>query len=688
MSESDAERGFRLLRATAPTADWRIVCSWRVRGAATLGAKARGLVGLPAPWVPEWIEIVPTGGVEEDSASLAAEIAEHLLLQGTRLIARSDGPGEQYRPGEGESSVIAASWDALTAAVSTAICRTPRSWPMVQVAIDPAGLGVLSNDRRVSRTPDDWVAEGPLNHFQPSQLRIKAISPSGAPLGCPLSAGDDKLEHVLARVAGILSGRRERQRCEWLWDGERVWVVQADAIQDPVSDPAAVQELCRPVPWTPPAGRASDLAWSGPKAESWRLFASRGWPTVPIAAITAAEWPSLNGRAWITARSRAYHDPLVVRTDLLSAEGQVDLLPTSSPSRDPDQLFEFIQAAFTALGAAGHEATACAALASPLVPVRVSALASAGPGCDHVRIDALWGFPDGLLYLPHDTFEVEAAEVRSTIRCKPACLLLAQDARLEVRLGAPLDWGETLNREEVHQIARWARATSVAVGEPVRLMALARLGGQQGASHCIPFHFFRVRRSTSRESQSVLRTGGVVAVRDPATLENLPSGAGAISLEPGPRYARDIRFLREVASVGRKRGIVILFSGSPLGHARFILEREGATVVIGTPEAIDGFPVIAKTRAGLLRLRTIPEDLALTMFAEQLARSSPEPRERPTDVRGLARAAVDAGYRSKSFPDVPLLADDIASRLPPTADGVGSPPRFMDDAERRSDLDQ
>jgi hypothetical protein len=97
-----------------------------------------------------------------------------------------------------------------------------------------------------------------------------------------------------------------------------------------------------------------------------------------------------------------------------------------------------------------------------------------------------------------------------------------------------------------------------------------------------------------------------------------------------------------------------------------------------------GVPVVARTADGLLRLRTIPEELAPTLLAEQLRRYSLLSPHLRNDTGALAAAAVDAGCRTDAFPSTPLLADDIAARLPPTSDRVGSPPRFMDDAPRRS----
>ena len=132
------------------------------------------------------------------------------------------------------------------------------------------------------------------------------------------------------------------------------------------------------------------------------------------------------------------------------------LLPTSPPSDSPAALVEFAEAAFARLLHSGRPEDDVALLASPLVPAHVSALVSADPNHAEIRIDALWGYPDGLLYLPHDSFSVREGRVRASIRYKPACLVLAVGERREVRVGPGWDWARTLSASEALHLATWA----------------------------------------------------------------------------------------------------------------------------------------------------------------------------------------------------------------------------------------
>ena len=64
-------------------------------------------------------------------------------------------------------------------------------------------------------------------------------------------------------------------------------------------------------------------------------------------------------------------------------------------------------------------------LLARFVPAKASAMVQALPNAEPVRVDALWGFPDGLLHFSHDSyfFEPGTGKIEKKIDHKGQCLL-------------------------------------------------------------------------------------------------------------------------------------------------------------------------------------------------------------------------------------------------------------------------
>jgi hypothetical protein len=314
------------------------------------------------------------------------------------------------------------------------------------------------------------------------------------------------------------------------------------------------------------------------------------------------------------------HDrAIVLRTDVSSEPESAVLLPTSVPSRDIAELAGFVRDALDSIVNGGIAPHRAAVLASPLVPPVVSALAMLDDSGRSVEIDSVWGFPDGLLNLAHDSSIVDGGKVHMRRRRKPACLLLQPaEAELDAPLGAPWDWGWTLRQDEALTIASWTRRVSSAAGQRVQLMILARVDGQRGPGGLLPFHFLVQPRPRSGLGISP-PYGRSMIVRRPSDLRSGALG-DLIAFRPDREVARDRHFLEAVAEFAVARDLPISFSGSRLGHARYILEHHGATVYLTdeTPAETLTVPAIARARTGLLRLVHLSQEAAMVALRTDL----------------------------------------------------------------------
>lgn len=103
---------------------------------------------------------------------------------------------------------------------------------IVQSLVLSSTKGHLSNERRVSRQLRDWVVEVEAVHGYPLEVHSISIRPwrdarerSVDTLVCPYRAN---YLGCLEDVARWAYNRQRRIHFEWIWDGEAIYVVQAD----------------------------------------------------------------------------------------------------------------------------------------------------------------------------------------------------------------------------------------------------------------------------------------------------------------------------------------------------------------------------------------------------------------------------------------------------------------------------
>jgi hypothetical protein len=643
-------------------------------GSQEVGSKAAGLTILPAAWVPRWLVILDP---EPDLSS--ARVACAGLLHGWSgwLLVRSNGPLERARPAAGRTFVLAG--EDLDGVLSTITWATAAGdWPIVQRAVDPALLGVMSNERRVSSDPAEWVVEAPVHLTGPAVLPIRASS-------CPatnrtLRAADStELVAALAGVAVCLSERMPGHvRCEWAWDGSSVWVLQAD-VQSSLPTGEGDAWLERPAgTWRPRRSGLLSEPTGWPKAESLRLFARLGLPTQPTVAVSGAQW-----RAELAAALLSDADlvpdpehPVSVRTD---TRGDVELgLPASGPCEDEDTLEEFMRGVARGLERAGLNSEDWAFLVSRWVDARVAAWAAATPDRAPILIDSVWGHADGLQALPHDRFEVRLDErrVSEQVRYKPLMLRVTARERRYLPLGEPWDWGATLTRVELLTIARWAQVVADELGRPTQLLVLAAINARRTADAMLPLFALPAQPwgTPARHPNSTRPIARAADVRD------LPPDTSSVMLRLPASSLRDVHELRSIAQACVRAGLPIMVPGSELGHTLYVLRAAGAQAVAAgeVPAPAEGWVTcVMLRRDSFSRIVSLPGFEALAFARGRSERDSGSVRT------GEAIARIEAILSGSLTPvrvgDLPVFDDVSGSDLAHLLDDVpGQPLAHLD----------
>lgn len=636
-----------------------------------LGGKAVGMLRLPLVWVPPFLILTSSfyellkeqkaGEVMKllppDEFGLVRDFLASLSQSSSQVLVRSNAMSEGRLSTAGQyiSEVTTADIDHVTEAINR-VCSSDTSdsiYAVLQECIEPAMVGHMSNERRVSFERSLWLVEGLIR-----ERSVEIRAHGDVDIGALMADTEDDVLIALRDVASYLCRLEQGYyHCEWMWDGQRVWIVQADACPPSIAVPAAnkyirsrSRDVTRFVPSTSELSHFLGLV----KNNRWKKlrrpmkFHELGLPHADVYLLTGEDWSKSKSEAFehlLPDLHNMCNEPVIARCDISVEVTKEDLfLPTSSPTMNPERLIEFMDSAYEYFKAQRIEERDWAFLLARIVPARASAMIHARPEAQLIQIDALWGYPDGLLYYPHDTYFYHCTDgkIKRVRRYKSFSLLSTEETWITLPMNPSLDWGYVLSTTEVEVLAKWALAIATNLNHEIQLMALARVCGRRGEHGCLPWHYTQLEISPHTAThQRVTQLGSVHVIRSRADikghqmLDSVEKIDGFV-IQPDIEVLRDVEFLREVAAYAANLNIPIYFKGSLLGHAYYQMVNTGARViplaqVRPSTEVTrygkivrDLIPTIIRRAGGVARVRTLPSKEAITLLTQKLIEESYE----------------------------------------------------------------
>lgn len=281
--------------------------------------------------------------------------------------------------------------------------------------------------------------------------------------------------------------------------------------------------------------------------------------------------------------------PLVIRSDI---RGETTLFARhTSGLTDAAKALEFLKRTAREFCGSGVQAVRICFIAHRFIPAIASAFSLATPSNRRVRIDALWGLPDGLEFCPHDSFEVDSrtgSRVATRIRYKPLFLAALPSESWSVEhLGAPWDWKPALDSSSLREIAKASFRLADELQKPVVTMWFVGVLPHSGHPKLLPWRSLTADApmqigsavgSHFKSSPLVVRNKG-----DLARVKENPTRASSVILRPDGPHLRDESFLKELGNLVKSHDLRIDLEGSPLSHAFYVLQRTGAQVACVDP---------------------------------------------------------------------------------------------------------
>lgn len=601
-----------------------------------LGTKAFGLCCLPNAWVPPFFVVsgncLAAGNHDETLSLWILSTIRSLGFASTdEVIVRSSGTRESMRH-RGRLSSAVAKQDDVIATIRKLMKELNQSdtddvrW-IVQKHKSPLHKGHLSNERRFSKEGRDWALE-----FEPQKNRRgfttsigvrpwrDGAPPLDSPLGCVSETG---IVTALKAVAQWATELTSRSHFEWVWSGDIVYVVQIDLAEiEPGVRPKALLPKDIAVIKVSSLKRfreaqKTDFERYG-KLRNAKLYAQLGYgmPDFYIMDDQAVVGTTLSGQTdllLVADLEELTKRALVIRTDGIRIPTEKrEMLPRSEELRSSKQAEDWLLTQFTPeiVRADLQDADICL-IAHHFIPSVASAWARAEPNNRMVRIESLWGIPEGLYWFSHDTFEVDTGDasfliaeskekeyrVWPRLRYKGSFIAPNDHGRwIPYQTVPPHDWGQSITRKKwLLEIAKVTRQISEIEKHAVAVMWFVDNHVAATDHKVLPWYHTTSELASSpkaapRRKRRDLADFHIRTAEDWKLLqESLASGTRVERVVVEPRDADLIRnrdFAETLARLAAARRFVVELSGGILSHAYYVLQREGAQV-----ECIDLFRV-------------------------------------------------------------------------------------------------
>jgi predicted house-cleaning noncanonical NTP pyrophosphatase (MazG superfamily) len=586
----------------------------------SVGYKAFGLACLPAEWVARFF--VVDAGCAESLETVQEQIVSAMKRAGITaptVIIRSSGAfetmGNRGRLVSQTCTVdeVLATIKKLKSIIDPAVGKV--HW-IVQTYLPPRRRGHLSNERHLVYEHRDWIAEvevqGDLIGYA-TRIGVRkwreGADVSERDLNC---ISEPQVTLRLRRVARWATASAARVHFEWVWDGARLWLVQAD-IADTFrgTDPATL--LPRDIPDITVSALsgfqvAEDLDFTTfNKLRNARLYSELGYDMPCFYVLKSRDVISsvMHGEIPTVLRSdlvELTRRPLIIRTDGTDIPHEKrEMLPRSDELRSPDEAEAWLLEDFRArIEASGLKGSSLCLIAHHFIPSVASAWARAEPGKRMVRIESLWGLPEGLYWYSHDTFEVDTQQdipfkpqpkypYWKRLRYKGA--FIAPDANghwIPYHTDTRHDWRPSITREKwIFEIASTTRMIADREGHPTAVMWFIDNDHRATKHNVLPwFHneseLEGMPKAAPRRKLTIAHDYTVEKRSDWRDLQQ-QIGAGRhierIVVKPtDPYLIRNREFAEELATFAAQQNIVVELAGGVLSHAYYVLQRTGVQV--------------------------------------------------------------------------------------------------------------
>jgi len=631
-----------------------------------IGGKAMGLFNIPKKWThpflvftksfyDSWLKNPDVKYLINNFSKIDRDVflffLSNIVTNDSQIFIRSNSPFEDISiRGKYQSIVVSNSVDLISEKIFTLLnsASSDSMFLILQECISPGLPGHMSNERRISENKNRWMVEI-IDH----QNQEFIISKSLFFEDYLIAKKEKDIFSALRKVGSSLnsiSNNGDRYHCEWVWDSNKVWIVQVDKSRKKERLNSATIKIEEKGKLVPVKKKFEVLThFTNANTENWKKlrsptkFVKVNLPLSDVYLLKGEDWNNKNQEIQKNIKKdlelMISEHPIVIRCDIAKNVERDDLLlPTSGSLDNIDDIFSFLNKVSLKFSKNGLKLSKWTFLISYLFSAKASALVHAFPNAQRIQIDALWGYPDGLLYYPHDTwyYYPESNKTKQNKNFKSVCLFPDDKGWKPYKIEEPYDWNSVLKKKEVITLGRWALNLANLIGKEIQLMAFAKLEDNNAINGCLPWHYTVLPiKQYSNSLRTLPDSSSIRTIDSWSNLMSLKSNINSDKLKgllimPSFDLLRDDDFLTECAKYAFENNLPLYFQGSLLGHAYYIMTKTGANVIpIAKSEprenkitynklVRDKIPIIIKEAGGLARIRRLSKEEAIKLLSQKV----------------------------------------------------------------------
>lgn len=429
-----------VVKSGVETIDAEQICIERV------GEKAFGLASLPAKWTlpffvisDELFDDYTKAGTANDlmtawgyAISLAA--AQCKIELDDQIIVRSNAHSEglenrgKFISVEGTlrewPQLVKRCFDDFIAQEGSSNVRMP---VIIQKRVISLFCGHISNERRVAKDLRDWRGEfdvvAPPRTFRISlrnwRKKVNTTDQFNSKLMCP---SDRNIRTALTIPCTWVTSQKIRVHFEWVYDGDYLYLVQADEEKSSSGiDPTKLS--CKSEEGNKSTDRNFPHCLRMLRAEDTERYKQYAKIQNPLLyrrlELSTAPLYILDDKNTLKSLAEGIVPPdleldlqvlvsrfLIIRTDIATNRKEDrQLLPRTDGISTAEDAKKWLCDSYARLSKEFRKSAIF--IFHNYIPAISSAFAYASPGDKLVRIEALWGLPEGLYYYSHDKYLVD-----------------------------------------------------------------------------------------------------------------------------------------------------------------------------------------------------------------------------------------------------------------------------------------
>jgi predicted house-cleaning noncanonical NTP pyrophosphatase (MazG superfamily) len=476
---------------------------------------------------------------------------------------------------------------------------------IIQQYIKPILFGHLSNERRISNSNLRWLYE--IENIQDNS-RSKEFEVKEECIELPTVECKNRkvLKNTLKNIASYWQTWKQeglnRYHLEWVWDGNRIWIVQNDIQNN------SIKGLVPGSDWDTNLTNISEMGqqklscfntidnctYSWKKTNCIKTFQACSLPFGNIyileneqiinqIALNQIPQDLINDLQWLLLT------PIVIRMDVEVSDNI--LLPRTETLFKIESAIEFLVKNSSLFSTSPNK---FCFLIHRFIISKSCALAFSKPNINKTRVDSTWGIVDGLYYHPHDSYEIEPNKaVNKKIRCKTEYIDVNKCGEWYSRKsGTQWDWEQSLTEKQLRTIAQYNLKIRDYLRSPVTVMYFVDTHPKTGYQTILPWFY-----STDEipESSEIQFTDSVfspvrVLIQNEEDFRKLKEGFETadkkktlIKLKLDISIVREKLFVETLGAFANNHNIPIELEGSILAHTYYILKKQGARVKCISP---------------------------------------------------------------------------------------------------------